>query len=231
MFGSSKPVVLDRYGHRRSRLRVPRWLVLLLLGITAGAGGLLYLQENHLPKRLSAQASTELRDAFEQADAERTKLKADLADVTKRLDVALTEAKTATTELAASRQTVERLRAGLDFVAAALPPDPRGGSVAVRGGDVSVRGGKLEWELVLSRAAAPGSAPLAGVLQLAVSGQTARDVEGRVALAPVPLKLGAHEVLRGSAALPEGFRPRQTTIQVLDRPGGSQLGMRVLLVD
>jgi hypothetical protein len=132
MFGSSKPVVLDRYGHRRSRLRVPRWLVLLLLGITAGAGGLLYLQENHLPKRLSAQASTELRDAFEQADAERTKLKADLADVTKRLDVALTEAKTATTELAASRQTVERLRAGLDFVAAALPPDPRGGSVEVR---------------------------------------------------------------------------------------------------
>jgi len=109
--------------------------------------------------------------------------------------------------------------------------DSSGGSVAVRGGDVSVRGGKLEWELVLSRAAAPGSAPLAGVLQLAVSGQTARDVEGRVALAPVPLKLGAHEVLRGSAALPEGFRPRQTTIQVLDRPGGSQLGMRVLLVD
>jgi hypothetical protein len=37
-------------------------------------------------------------------------------------------------------------------------------------------------------------------------------------------------VVRGSLALPDGFRPRQTTVQVLDRPGGKLLGMRVILV-
>ena len=125
MFGSNKPVVLDRYGHRRSRLRIPRWLVLLLLGIATGAGGLIYLQENHLPKRLSASASVELQQAYTQADAERTQLKADLAATTKKLETALAEAKTNATELAASRQTVDRLRImTLDY------SDPEAGPVA-----------------------------------------------------------------------------------------------------
>jgi hypothetical protein len=226
-----KPVPFEPAGFRRSRGGLPRWLVLLLVGLAAGAGGVLYVQANHLPPRLSAADSERLRGTLERTEAEQQRLTAELAATKRQLAETIAQKEAAATEYSESSSTIERLRRDIAALVAALPPDPRGGSVAVRGGDVSVRGGKLEWELVLSRAAAPGSAPLAGVLQLAVSGQTARDVEGRVALAPVPLKLGAHEVLRGSAALPEGFRPRQTTIQVLDRPGGSQLGMRVLLVD
>ena len=226
-----KPVPFEPAGFRRSRGGLPRWLVLLLVGLAAGAGGVLYVQANHLPPRLSAADSERLRGTLERTEAEQQRLTAELAATKRQLAETIAQKEAAATEYSESSSTIERLRRDIAALVAALPPDPRGGSVAVRGGDVSVRGGKLEWELVLSRAAAPGSAPLAGVLQLAVSGQTARDVEGRVALAPEPLKLGAHEVLRGSAALPEGFRPRQTTIQVLDRPGGSQLGMRVLLVD
>jgi hypothetical protein len=226
-----KPVPFEPAGYRRSRGGLPRWLVLLLVGLAGGAGGVLYVQANHLPPRLSAADSERLRGTLERTEAEQQRLTAELAATKRQLAETIAQKEAAATEYSESSSTIERLRRDIAALVAALPPDPRGGSVAVRGGDVSVRGGKLEWELVLSRAAAPGSAPLAGVLQLAVSGQTARDVEGRVALAPVPLKLGAHEVLRGSAALPEGFRPRQTTIQVLDRPGGSQLGMRVLLVD
>ena len=93
----------------------------------------------------------DLRQAFEQADAERTRLKIDLADATKRLDAALTEAKTNTTELAASRQAVERLRSSLDFVAASLPPDPRGGSVEVRAARSDAQGVKLNYELLVFR--------------------------------------------------------------------------------
>jgi len=36
--------------------------------------------------------------------------------------------------------------------------------------------------------------------------------------------------VRGSLPLPQGFRPQQTTIQVLDRVGGKLLGMRVIYV-
>jgi hypothetical protein len=226
-----KPVPFEPAGYRRSRGGLPRWLVLLLVGLAAGAGGVLYVQANHLPPRLSAEASGRLQTALQAAEAEQQRLTTELATAKRQLAETIAQKEAAATEYSESSSTIERLRRDIAALVAALPPDPRGGSVSVRGGDVSVRGGKLEWELVLSRAAPAGGAPLAGVLQLAVTGQTARDVEARVALAPVPLKLGAHEVLRGSAALPEGFRPRQTTIQVLDRPGGSQLGMRVLLVD
>lgn len=226
-----KPVPFEPAGYRRSRAGLPRWLVLLLVGLAAGAGGVLYVQANHLPPRLSAADSERLRGTLERTEVEQQRLTAELAATKRQLAETIAQKEAAATEYSESSSTIERLRRDIAALVAALPPDPRGGSVAVRGGDVSVRGGKLEWELVLSRAAPPGGTPLAGVLQLAVIGQTARDVEGRVALAPIPLKLGAHEVLRGSAALPEGFRPRQTSIQVLDRPGGSQLGMRVLLVD
>ena len=63
-----------------------------------------------------------------------------------------------------------------------------------------------------------------------VAGESARGTPTTVSLEPVALSLEGHEVIRGSQPLPEGFRPRQATVQILDRVGGKQLGMRVLLV-
>lgn len=229
MFGSSKPVVLESYGRRRSRFRVPRWLLLLLLGVALGAGGVVYVQERYLPPRLSAAASTELRQSFEQADAERARLKIDLADSAKRLDTALKEAKTASAELTASRQTVERLRENLGFVVAALPPDPRGGAVEVRAARFSVDGGQLLYDVLLYRDKAAGK-PLSGVLQFVVAGDSSRGSATTVTTKPMPVSVGRHESVGGSLPLPEGFRPRQATVNVLDRAEGKLLGMRVMYV-
>lgn len=226
-----KPVPFEPAGYRRSRGGLPRWLVLLLVGLAAGAGGVLYVQAYHLPPRLSAEAGERLRVALEQAEAEQKRLSAELADTQRRLAETVAQKDGAAAEHASSRTTIDALKRDIATLVDALPPDPRGGSVAVRGGDFSLRDGKLDWALVLSRAARANAAPLPGVLQFVVAGQSASGSERSVTLAPVALQLGAHQVLRGSTALPEGFRPRQTTVQVLDRPGGAQLGMRVLLVD
>ena len=67
-------------------------------------------------------------------------------------------------------------------------------------------------------------------MQLVVTGQTGKGGEERIALEPVPISVGAYDSVRGSAPLPQGFRPQQTTIQVLDRVGGKLLGMRVMYV-
>ncbi|HSV70781.1 MAG TPA: hypothetical protein VLI72_11775 [Methylibium sp.] len=225
-----KPVPFEPAGYRRSRGRPPRWLLLLLCGLAAGAGGVLYVQAYHLPPRLSAEAGERLRSALDRAEAEQRRLSAELADVSRKLEETLAQKDGAVTAHAASRTTIDQLKQDVATLVAALPADPRGGSVSVRSGELSARNGKLTWELVLSRSARPGGAPLPGVLQLVVAGETASGSAGNVTLAPVPLRLGPHEVLRGTAPLPEGFRPRQTTIQVLDRVGGSSLGMRVLLV-
>ena len=228
MFGQSRPVVFERYGRRRSR-RVPRWLLLLLGGIAVGAGGVYFVQERYLPPRLSADATVQLRQSFEQAESERLRLKGDLAETTKRLEAVLAENKSGTGELSASRQTTERLRESLNFVAEALPPDPRGGTVEVRAARFTLAGGKLLYDVLLYRER-PGGKPLTGVVQFVLTGESARGGTTTVSMKPVAVSVGRHESLGGDLALPDGFRPRQATINVLDRPDGKLLGMRVLYV-
>jgi hypothetical protein len=228
MFGSSKPVVIDRYGSRRSR-RVPRWLLLLLFGIAVGAGGVVFVQERYLPPRLSAAETAQLRQDFQQADRDRTQLKRDLAAVTQRLDTALADAKGGAAEAANSRQTVERLKASLAFVAEALPPDPRGGTVEVRAARISQAAARLDYDVLLYREQG-GARPLAGVLQFVLAGESAKGGASTVTTKPVAVTVGHHEGIGGSVGLPDGFRARQATVQVLDRPDGKLLGMRVIYV-
>ena len=229
MFGRTpRPVVID-YGRRRSRWRLPRWLVWLVAGIALGAGGLLWVQQRYLPPRLSQAESVQLRSAFEQADGERQRLQAQLDDTAQRLQTALADKQRQDAELAAPRAVSQQLRDELGAVIATLPPDPRGGAVAVRSGRLAAQGGALAYDLVLTRER-DGAKPLAAALQLSVVGVNARGAETSINLKPVNLSIAGHEVVRGKQPLPDGFRPRQATVQVLDRASGKPLGMRVLLV-
>jgi hypothetical protein len=222
--------MFSSYGSRRSRWSLPRWLVLLLVGAAIGAAGVVVVQERYLPPRLSATASTELRSAYSQADLDRQRLKAELGEANKRLEVSRAEIGGLTEALAASRTTADRLRDDLGSVVAGLPPDPRGGSVEVRAAQFTAKGAVLNYSVVLMREARNVNKALPGILQLVVAGEPARGAPPTVALAPIALSGGSLEVVRGSTPLPEGFRPRQTTVQVLDRLAGKPLGMRVILV-
>jgi hypothetical protein len=229
MLGSSKPVPFDPYRRRRSRWRPPRWLVLLLIGTAIGAGGVILVQERYLPPRLSATETVKLRADYEGADAARLRLQGELADTSKQLQAALAEKKKLTEGLATSVAASERTRQDLAAVVAALPPDPRGGAVEVRAAQFIAKGATLAYDLVLTRQRV-GAQPASGVVQFTVAGVSARGLDTTLNPQQVTVSLGAHEVVRGNLALPEGFRPRETTIQVLDRSGGRALGMRVLPV-
>ena len=229
MLGRSRPIPFNPYGRRRSGFRLPRWLVLLSIGVGAGVAGVIVVQERYLPPRLSAAESVKLTESFNQADADRLRLKAELAETAKLLEATRAERQALADELATSRVTTTQLRDDVSSVVASLPPDPRGGSVEVRAGRFSVKAGLLAYDLVLTRERAAGK-PMAGVLQLVVAGEGARGADTSVPLKPIVLLIGSHQVVRGSVPLPEGLRPRQATIQVLDRAGGKLLGMRVILV-
>jgi hypothetical protein len=229
MFGQSKAVAFEPYGRRRSRWRLPRWLVLLLSGIAIGACGVVVIQERYLPLRLSAQASANLRSAFDQADAERLRLKSELGGATTRLGTALVDKKGLAEELAASRATAKRLQDDVASMVASLPPDPRGAGVEVRAARFTAKGGMLIYDVVLTRERATDK-PMTGLMKLVVTGESVRRAETSVTLKPIAVSISNHEIVRGSAPLPEGFKPHQTTIQVLDRLAGKVLGMRVMLV-
>jgi len=87
----------------------------------------------------------------------------------------------------------------------------------------------LGYDIVLTRERGGGK-PIAGVMQLVVEGESARGVKVTAPLKPVALSIGSQAIVRGSLPLPEGFRPRLTTVQVIDHVSGKSLGMRVMLV-
>lgn len=223
-----KPVAYDPYRKRRSRWQVPPWLLLLLTGIGTGVLGFAVVQERYLPPRLSVGESASLKRSFDAADAERTRLKIELGSANQQLQAALADRKTMSDQLAAARADVAQANADVAAVIAALPPDPRGGTVEVRAGWITTKGPTLNYNLVLTRERAAGR--LDAVLQMLATGDSIKGGEITVTLKPVPVALGATEVVRGNAALPDGFKPRQVSIQLYDRPGGKLLGLRVLLV-
>lgn len=229
MLGSSKPIPFDPYRGRRSRGGVPRWLVLLLTGTALGAGAVVFMQERYLPPRLSAKESETLRTSFETAEAARVRLQGELTESSKQLQTALADKKKALEDRATSTALSERLRLDMAALVAALPPDPRGGSVQVRAAQFVAKGGGVAYDVVLTRERGAGAA-MNGVVQFVVAGVSSRGVDTALSPQQVSVAMGLHEVVRGNLALPEGFRPREATIQVLDRSGGRSLGMRVLPV-
>jgi hypothetical protein len=227
MFGrSNKPVTFDPYAGRRSRRRVPRWLLLLLGGIGLGAGGLYFAQERYLPPRLSPAESAKLRGEFDTADAARRRLEGELQQTRKRLDETLVEQKKLTGELTSARAEADSLKGNLGSLVAAFPPDPRGGSVEVRAARITGNGASVNYDVLLTRGGRNAGKPLDGSVRFTVEGDVGGVAKTFVAPA-LPVAMGAQEVLRGELTLPEGMRPRQVTIQIMDRAGGRQLGMRV----
>lgn len=224
-----RPVAFDPYGRKRTHRRVPRWLVLLVSGVVAGAGGLLFVQEAYLPPRLSADASAHLKQSYEQADAERLQLRQRLEQTARELQGLQAERRQLQAQVQESRELGQRLREEITALVAQLPPDPRGGTVQVRAARFEAANGRLVYDVMLSRDRGV-SQPLSAVMQLVVAGTPRNGPETTVRLQPVPLTMNAFESLRGGVPLPEGFSPRQATIHVLDQPQGRVLGMRVMTV-
>ncbi|MFT3817838.1 MAG: hypothetical protein QM750_09470 [Rubrivivax sp.] len=225
MFARSSSVIVDSYSARRARKKLPRWLLLLLTGIAAGVAGVLLAQERWLPPRLSAAESARLTTAFDQADRERLQLRQQLAETQARLQQAQGQAQQLGETDQARRRELAALREDFAALVDALPPDPRGGAVQVRAARFRSEGGRLLYDIVLTRA---GAAPWNGVLQLVLSGSAAGNPNAGARLEPLPLRIERHASVRGSLALPAGLDARQVGIQVLDKPQGQLMGMRVM---
>ena len=228
MFGRSRSVAFEPYGRRRARGRPPRWLILLLIGIAAGAGGVVFVQERYLPPRLSPAVSVALRSELAAANTARTDLEGQLAQTSQRLATTLAERTKLADTVAASRPTLDGLRDDLAAVIDTLPADPRGGTVEIRAGRLAAKGGTLSYDLVLTHERGAGK-PLPASVRFGIAGETGRGAPGNFTAPPISATIGARQVLRGSVALPAGFNARQATVQIVDG-GGRALGMRVLLI-
>lgn len=228
MFGRSKPTVFKPVPYQRQRQpwRVPRWLLLLLLGIAAGAGGLWYAQENYLPPRLSLPETLQLRGDLKGTSDERDKLREELKQTADKLSLSEVRSKKAQSDFANSQQTTDKLQKNLAQLLSSLPPDPRGGLIGIRAGSFSPTAGQLSYNIIFTRAVKSAEA-FRGVAQLVVTGKRASGREEALTLTPIPMSLETFELLSGSLILPDGFVPKEVMVRVLKGPGGDLIAMRV----
>jgi len=210
------------------------------VGIAIGVGGVIYVQERYLPPRLSTEQSVRLQGLLERAEAERKRLEGVVAeqakrfegmvaDQSKRLETATASERKLAEELAVARRAAEGLRADVKALVEALPPDPRGGTVAIRSANFAVQDGKLAYQVILTRDAAGGK-PFKGRMEIAVTGSRGGVSDSSATLEPVQTSFATYEALDGALPLPEGFVPKQATVRVYEGTGDKQLGMRVLYV-
>ncbi|SAI65879.1 inner membrane protein [Bordetella ansorpii] len=213
---------------KRSR-RLPRWLVLLLVGIGLGAGGVLFLQTNYGPQRLTAEQSEQLHAELSASNLERQRLQAQLDETRAQRDANQTAQQQQTADLAQARERVQALTQEIAMFLDAIPPDPRGGDIGVRWGEFrQQQPGQLAYQALIMREK-EGGQTFQGNITLEVSGNYKNGRRDAVTSEPIAIKLDRYTHAQGSMTLPDGFTARMVTIRVVD-PQSRQQAMRIYYV-
>ncbi len=219
---------------RRSR-GLPRWLVLMLLGILIGASGVLFVQTSYGPKQLSILDSQKLISDMNSLTLEKQRLQTQVDDFTQKLDLERSEnaqtQKTLEEELGKLKALVEPLKDQLNVFAQTLPFDPKYGAVGISTAQFiqGKSGGKLSYLLWIMQEKA--DRPIfTGTLLLAFEGRHADGRNETITISPINLNVAHYQHITGQADLPEGFVARRVNAKILDADGKKQLTWRVMQV-
>jgi len=230
MFGSSKRQAFrpTAYGHSRRR-GIPRWLVLLLTGIVLGAGGLLFLQKSYGPIRLTVEQSEQLHYDLNSANMDKQRLQTQLNQHAQELKETTGRIQSQDAELQKRQAEIDRLSSDIALFVETAPADPRGTSPGIRAVSFSFAEGQLDYHILVMQDADKAE-PYSGVVTLTAAGRYSNGRNANEELTPFPISLERYTHLQGTVEVPEGFTPREVTIQI--RPEGSDRvsAMRIIRV-
>jgi len=204
---------------------MPRWLVLLMVGIALGAGGVLFLQTNYGPQRLTVEQSEQLHSELSASNMERQRLQTQLEEATQQRDANKAGHEKLTTDLAESRAKIETLNKELVLFQDAMPPDPRGGNIGIRSASFKRAPGLLDYQVLVMREDRTG-APFKGTLTFAIEGSYPNGRAATVTPEGPALTVDRYDYALGQLKLPDGFTARVVVLRVLD-PNQKQQAMRI----
>jgi hypothetical protein len=222
LFGSSKRPAFKPtpYGYTRRSKGIPRWLVLMLTGIALGAGGVLFLQRSYGPPRLTAEQSEQLRMDLNSATLDKQRLQTETKQLKENLDRATRMTESQAEKITQLQREYTQLESGVSGLIEAIPADPRGTSPGIRASSMVSNGKQLSYHaLLIQDADEDGTKAFDGEIKFVASGSYRSGQSAHVDIATLPLHLMRYTEVRGEATLPDGFRPRQVTIQIT--PAGS----------
>ena len=215
MFGSKRQGFRPTaYGSSRRRRGIPRWLVLLLTGIVLGAGGLLFLQKSYGPTRLTVEQSEQLHYDLNSANMDKQRLQSQLNQHIQELKEANTRIQSQDKQLTERQADIDRLSSDVALFTETAPDDPRGTSPGIRAVSFSFANGQLDYHILVMQDADKAATPFNGEVTLTAAGRYANGRNANEQLAPFPVNLERYTHLQGTVEVPEGFTPREVTIQI-----------------
>ena len=223
------------YETSRRRKGLPRWVVLMLLGILIGASGVLFVQTSYGPKQLSVMDSQKLIGEMNSATLEKQRLQAQVDELTQKLELERSEyaqiKKSLEEEVSKLQAVVEPLKEQLNLFAQTLPFDPKYGTVGISTAQFiqGKSGGKLSYLLWVMQEKADRPT-FTGKLVLAFEGRHADGRNETISISPIALNVAHYQHITGQADLPEGFVARRVSAKILDADGKKQLTWRVMQV-
>ncbi len=231
MFGSSKRQAFrpTAYGHSRRRRGIPRWLVLLLTGIVLGAGGLLFLQKSYGPTRLTVEQSEQLHYDLNSANMDKQRLQSQLNQHVQELKEAHARIQSQEAALNERQAEIDRLSSDVALFTETAPEDPRGTSPGIRAVSFNFADGQLDYHILVMQDADKAQ-PFKGEVTLTAAGRYSNGRNGNEELAPFPVSLERYTHLQGTVEVPEGFTPREVTIQIRAEGSDRVSAMRVIRV-
>ncbi|WP_019938392.1 DUF6776 family protein [Bordetella sp. FB-8] len=230
IFGSSRENVFKSspYASRRRARRMPRWLMLLLVGVALGVSGVLFLQHNYGPRQLTVEESNKLLSDLQAITLERQSLQTQLSHVRSERDRIQSSQKKASADLAQANGRIATLTQTLQILQDAVPADPRGGNIGVRWGEITAGNGVVNYRVLVMREQAGNAPAFQGQLAVELSG-TRNGRADTFASPPLAFTLDRLAPLQGSISLPDGFVPQKATLRVSDAQGHAQ-AMRIYFV-
>jgi cell division protein FtsL len=207
---------------------MPRWLVLLLVGIALGAGGVLFLQTNYGPQRLTVEQSEQLHSELSASNMERQRLQTQLEEATQQRDANKAGHEKLTSDLTEARARIETLNKELVLFQDAMPPDPRGGNLGIRSATFKRAPGLLDYQVLVMREDRQG-APFKGTLTFTIEGSYPNGRAATVTPEGPALTVDRYDYALGQLKLPDGFTAKVVVLRVLDA-NQKQQAMRIYYV-
>jgi len=233
IFGGSRRQVFkpSPYDTRRRSKGLPRWFILLTLGILFGAGGVLIMQASYGPKRLTILESQKLTDELAAVSLERQQLQANVTSLERTLANEREQFKQQTNNLQTQIESLNtRLKPLRDEVAlftgaliSGLKFDPIG--IAAATFEQTNADKPLGYHILLVQEDEK-KAVFDGRIEVTFEGRYPNGRPGAVKALVVPFKLGHYEHLIGNTEMPNGFKATRATLRVYQGDGQRALSFR-----
>lgn len=238
IFGGSRRQVFkpSPYDTRRRSKGLPRWLILLALGVLFGAGGVLILQASYGPKRLTVLESQKLTDDLAAVSLERQQLQSTLNEVERTLAAEREQAKQLVGKLQGDISTLqtrlkplrEEVSLFTGVITAGLKFDPIG--IAAASFNQSSGESPLKYHVLLVQENETDPV-YDGRIEVTFEGRYPNGRAGAVKALVVPFKLGHYEHLIGEVEMPNNFKASRATLRVYAADGQRALSYRTFSVD